>query len=189
MINKYFKLAISVCLFIFSIQQFFDGSVGSTGNGILLLIISLIILFLYFKNEFLLLAFFQLMKQNMNSAKKWLEKVKKPKSALTKKQQGYYNYLFGLIYSQENINISEKYFRNAIQLGLNMNHDLAMAKLNLAGIMFTKRRKFEAQKLLKEARDLDTNGMLEDQIKMMKNQMKRTNIPNQHFGGNRFRRR
>ena len=70
-----------------------------------------------------------------------------------------------------------------------MNHDLAMAKLNLAGIMFTKRRKFEAQKLLKEARDLDTNGMLEDQIKMMKNQMKKTNIPNQHFGGNRFRRR
>ena len=53
MINKYFKLAISVCLFIFSIQQFFDGSVGSTGNGILLLIISLIILFLYFKNEFI----------------------------------------------------------------------------------------------------------------------------------------
>ena len=87
MLNKYFKLAISVCLFIFSIQQFFDGSVGSTGNGILLLILSSIILFLFFKNEFLLLAFFQLRKQNMNSAKKWLERVKNPKSALTKKQQ------------------------------------------------------------------------------------------------------
>ena len=41
----------------------------------------------------------------------------------------------------------------------------------------------------KEAQDLDKNGMLTDQIKMMKNQMKKTNIPNQHFGRNNMRRR
>ena len=70
-----------------------------------------------------------------------------------------------------------------------MDHDLAMAKLNLAGIAFTKRRKLEAQKLLQEAQRLDKNGMLTDQIKMMKNQMKKSNIPNQHFGSNRMRRR
>ena len=33
------------------------------------------------------------------------------------------------------------------------------------------------------------NGMFNDQIKMMKNQMKKTNIPNQHFGRNNMRRR
>ena len=70
-----------------------------------------------------------------------------------------------------------------------MEHDLAMAKLNLAGILFTKRRKIEAQKLLKEAQILDKNGMLTDQIRMMKNQMKKTNIPNQHFNRNNQRRR
>ena len=70
-----------------------------------------------------------------------------------------------------------------------MDHDLAMAKLNLAGILFSKRRKIEAQKLLKEAQDLDKNGMMKDQIKMMKNQIKKTNIPNQHFGRNNMRRR
>ena len=43
--------------------------------------------------------------------------------------------------------------------------------------------------MLKEAQNLDKNGMLTDQIKMMKNQMKKTNIPNQHFGRNNMRRR
>ena len=83
----------------------------------------------------------------------------------------------------------EKYFKTAISFGLNMDHDLAMAKLNLAGIAFTKRRKLEAQKLLQEAQRLDKNGMLTDQIKMMKNQMKRSHIPNQHFGSSRMGRR
>ena len=43
--------------------------------------------------------------------------------------------------------------------------------------------------IVKEAQDLDKNGMMKDQIKMMKNQMKKTNIPNQHFGRNNMRRR
>ena len=189
MFNKYIKLVISVLIFGLSIQQFIDGSVGTTGNGVMLILLSSVFILLFFRNEFLILAFFQLRKQNMDGANRWLNRIKNPQSALTTKQQGYYNYLKGLIISQQNMNQAEKYFRTAITLGLNMDHDLAMAKLNLAGILFTKRRKIEAQKLLKEAQDLDKNGMLTDQIKMMKNQMKKTNIPNQHFGRNNMRRR
>ncbi len=189
MFNKYIKLVISVLIFGLSIQQFIDGSVGTTGNGVMLILLSSVFILLFFRNEFLILAFFQLRKQNMDGANRWLNRIKNPQSALTTKQQGYYNYLKGLIISQQNMNQAEKYFRTAITLGLNMDHDLAMAKLNLAGILFTKRRKIEAQKLLKEAQDLDKNGMLNDQIKMMKNQMKKTNIPNQHFGKNNMRRR
>lgn len=125
----------------------------------------------------------------MIGAEKWLNKIRNPKSALTTKQQGYYNYLRGLIISQTNMNQAERFFRNAIDLGLNMDHDLAMAKLNLSGILFTKRRKVEAQKLLKEAQELDKQGMLKEQIKMMKNQMKRGNMPNQHYNRGGFRRR
>ena len=186
MINKYIKLIFSGFALVFSIYQFVEGLIG---NGIMYLLISLIILFLYFKNEFLLLAFFQLRKQNLDGANKWLNKIKNPSSALVKKQQGYYNYLKGMIVSQTNINEAEKYFKNAISFGLNMDHDLAMAKLQLAGIVFTKRRKHEAQKLIQEAQRLDKNGMLTDQIRIIKNQMKRSHIPNQHFGGNRMRRR
>ncbi len=186
MINKNIKLFLFFISVGFSIFQFTEGLIG---NGIMYLLISLLILFLFFKNEFLLLAFFQLRKQNLDGANKWLNKIKNPSTALVKKQQGYYNYLKGLIVSQTNMNEAEKYFKTAINFGLNMDHDLAMAKLNLAGIAFTKRRKLEAQKLLQEAQRLDKNGMLTDQIKMMKNQMKRSHIPNQHFGSNRMRRR
>ena len=189
MFNKYIKLILAVLIFCIAIQQFIDGSVGTTGNGIVLIFLSLIFILLFFRNEFLIIAFFQLRKQNLEGANRWLNRIKNPESALTLKQQGYYNYLKGLIISQENMNQAEKYFRTAITLGLNMDHDLAMAKLNLAGILFTKRRKIEAQKLLKEAQILDKNGMLNEQIKMMKNQMKKTNIPNQHFGRNNMRRR
>ena len=125
----------------------------------------------------------------MIGAEKWLNKIRNPKSALTTKQQGYYNYIRGLIISQTNMNQAEKFFRNAIDLGLNMDHDLAMAKLNLSGILFTKRRKVEAQKLLKEAQELDKQGMFTEQIKMMKDQMKRGNMPNQHYNRGGFRRR
>ena len=125
----------------------------------------------------------------MIGPEKWLNKIRNPKSALITKQQGYYNYMRGLIISQTNMNQAEKFFRNAIDLGLNMDHDLAMAKLNLSGILFTKRRKIEAQKLLKEAQELDKQGMLTEQIRMMKNQMKRGNMPNQHYNRGGFRRR
>lgn len=84
--------------------------------------------------------------------------------------------------SQTNMNEAEKYFKKAIALGLSMDHDLAMAKLNLAGIAFSKRRKQEAQKLLSEAEKLDKRDMLAEQIKMMKQQMKKASIPRQHYG-------
>jgi hypothetical protein len=54
-----------------------------------------------------------------------------------------------------------------------MKHDQAMAKLNLAGIAVARRRKREAQILLTEVKKLDEKKMLADQIKMIKEQMKR----------------
>ena len=113
MFNKYIKIVLSLLIFALSIQQFIDGAVGSTGNGIMLILLSLVFVFLFFRNEFLLLAFFQLRKQNLDGANRWLIRIKNPKSALTTKQQGYYNYLKGLIISQENMNQAEKYFRMA----------------------------------------------------------------------------
>lgn len=76
-----------------------------------------------------------------------------------------------------------------MSLGLSMDHDMAMAKLNLAGIAFTKRRKQEAQRLLKEAQTLDKRDMLAEQIRQMKQQMKKASIPNQHYGQMRGGRR
>ncbi|NJX16230.1 DUF2892 domain-containing protein [Tamlana crocina] len=179
MFNKNIKLVIAVAIIAYAVYQFTEGYIG---NGIMLILLSLIFVFLYFKNEFILLAFLKLRKQDFDGAKKWLDKIKNPESALVKKQQGYYNYLHGLMVSQTNMNEAEKYFKKALSLGLSMDHDLAMAKLNLAGIAFSKRRKQEAQKLLTEAQKLDKQGMLTEQIKMMKQNMKRAQMPNQHYG-------
>ncbi|AJR03485.1 hypothetical protein [Siansivirga zeaxanthinifaciens] len=179
MYNKIIKLVIAVAIFSYAIYQFIEGNIG---NGIMLILLSLVFVFLYFKNEFILLAFLRLRKQDFEGAKKWLDKIKNPEAALVTKQQGYYNYLHGLMVSQTNMNDAEKYFKKAVSLGLSMDHDLAMAKLNLSGIAFSKRRKQEAQKLLAEAQKLDKQGMLTEQIKMMKENMKRAQMPNQHFG-------
>ena len=54
-----------------------------------------------------------------------------------------------------------------------MDMDLAVAKLNLAGIAMTRRRKLEATSLLNEAKKLDKQNMLKEQITMMKDQMKK----------------
>ncbi|TDY11886.1 DUF2892 domain-containing protein [Meridianimaribacter flavus] len=179
MYNKNIKLVIAVLIIGYAVYQFTEGYIG---NGIMLILLSLIFVFLYFKNEFILLAFLKLRKQDFDGAKKWLDKIKNPSAALVKKQEGYYNYLHGIMVSQTNMNEAEKYFKKAVSLGLSMDHDLAMAKLNLAGIAFSKRRKQEAQILLKEAETLDKRGMLTDQIKMFKQQMKKTAIPKQQYG-------
>ena len=178
MFNKYIKLVLAILVFAYAVYQFIEGYIG---NGIMFIMISLVFVFLFFRNEFILLAFLRLRKQDFPGAEKWLNRIKSPESALTRKQQGYYNYLRGLLVSQTNMNEAEKFFKNAVKLGLSMDHDMAMVKLNLAGIAFTKRRRQEAQKLLSEAQKLDKRGILADQIKMMKQQMKKSSIPNQHY--------
>ena len=170
MFHKNIKLAIAGIIGFLSIYQFTEGNIM---NGISLLLLAGIFVFFYFKNEFILLAFMQLRKQNFDGSRKWLAYIKNPEASLIKKQQGYFNYLHGIMLSQTNITQSEKYLRKAIRLGLSMNHDLAMAKLQLAGIAMTKRRKREATNLMAEAKKLDKHGMLKEQMQMMKQQMKK----------------
>lgn len=170
MFNKNIKLVIATLIIAYAVYQFTDGNIG---NGIFLILISFIFIFLYFRNEIILLSFLRMRKQDLAGTEKWLSKIKNPEAALTKKQQGYYNYLHGIIFSQTNLTQAEKYFKKALKLGLTMDYDVAMAKLSLAGIAMQKRRKREATTLLNEAKKLDKQNMLADQIKMMKQQLKK----------------
>ncbi len=170
MFHKNINLVLAFLIIGFAGYQFVEGEIG---NGIALILLALIFVFLYFRNEIILLAFLRMRKQDLDGTEKWLGRIRNPEAALTAKQQGYYNYLHGIIYSQKNLTKAEKYFRKAIKLGLNMDYDLAMAKLSLAGIAMQKRRKREATTLLAEAKKLDKNNMLTEQIRMMQQQMKR----------------
>lgn len=170
MFNKYIKLVLAALITAYAIYQFIEGNIG---NGIALILLAGIFVFLYFRNEMILLAFLRMRKQDLDGTERWLSKIRNPESALTTKQQGYYNYLHGIIYAQKNLTQAEKYFRKALKLGLNMDYDVAMAKLSLAGIVMQKRRKREATTLLQEAKKLDKNNMLTEQIRMLQQQMKK----------------
>ncbi len=170
MFHRIFKLIFAGLLTVTGIWQLTEGYIG---NGIFLIVLSAIPVLLYYKNEFILLAFLRLRKQDFPGAQKWLAYIKNPETALVRKQQGYYNYLHGIMLSQTNLIQAEKYFKKAIALGLNMDMDLAVAKLNLAGVALTRRRKLEATNLLNEAKKLDKQNMLKEQITMMKEQMKK----------------
>ncbi|MDP5229782.1 MAG: DUF2892 domain-containing protein [Cellulophaga sp.] len=170
MFNKIFKLILAGLIIAYAIYQFIEGNIL---NGISLILLSGIFIFLYYRNEIILLAFLRMRKQDLAGTQKWLSKIKNPEASLTVKQQGYFNYLHGIIFSQTNLTTAEKYFKKALKLGLTMDYDVAMAKLSLAGIAMQKRRKREATMLLAEAKKLDKQNMLTDQIKMMKEQMKK----------------
>ena len=100
MFHRNIKLVIAALIIFTGIWQFTEGNIG---NGIFLILLSSIPIFLYYKNEFILLAFLKLRKQDFVGAKSWLDKIKNPETALVQKQQGYFIYLHGLMLSQTNL--------------------------------------------------------------------------------------
>ena len=85
MFHKIIKLIIAGLIIIAGIWQFTESNIG---NGIFLILLSAVPIFLYYKNEFILLAFLKLRKQDFEGAKKWLAYIKNPETALVRKQQG-----------------------------------------------------------------------------------------------------
>jgi Na+-transporting methylmalonyl-CoA/oxaloacetate decarboxylase gamma subunit len=144
---------------------------GFWGWGILLVFLSILIIVTYFYNENMLIAQWFLRKDNMDKAQTFLARIKNYEKELNKVQFGYYHLLIGLIESRKSPLKSEKYFKSALSFGLHMDHNVALAKLSLAGIAMTKRNKREAQMYLTEAKKADKNKLLADQIKQMKDQM------------------
>jgi hypothetical protein len=168
--NKIIRLALTTLIFAWAVWQFIEGNIG---NGIMLVLLAGLVLLTYFRNENILLAFWHLRKNNMAGAEKALNRIKNPEQSLIKSQLAYWYMLQGMIQSQTGIGKAESYLRKALSTGLRMKTDQAMAKLQLAGIAIAKRRKREAMVLLADVKKLDTRGMLNDQVKMIKAQMKR----------------
>lgn len=144
---------------------------GFWGWGITVFLLGGITLLTFFFNENMILAQFYLRKENTTKAEQFLYRIKNYEKELNKNQWGYYNMLIGLIESRTAPLKAEKYFKKALQLGMSMSHNNALAKLSLAGISMAKRNKREAEMYIKEAAKDDKNKLLADQIKMMKGQM------------------
>lgn len=167
------SLGVAITLIVFSFW----------GWGILLIFIAILVFVTFIFNEKMLLAQWFLRKENMDKAETTLMGIKDYEKELYKGQWGYYNLLIGLIESRKAPMRSEKFFKKALQLGLTMDHNIALANLSLAGVEMGKRNKIQAQRLLKEAEKADKNKLLAEQIKMMKGQMNMLDRTQQVRGG------
>lgn len=136
------------------------------------LLAALSVLFL-FRSLRLIMVFVALRSQKFDRAERWLARVPRP-DLLFKKQEAYFYYLTGLLASQkQDLNKSEKNFRKALSLGLRMDYDQAVAKLNLAMVALTRNRRTEAQTLISEVKKLDKRHMLKNEIKMVNDALKK----------------
>lgn len=167
--NKYIKFIVAAVFIGTGIFLMFNRNIGW---GIVVVLLAAFPIFLFFKNEYILLAFWQLRKQKMEKAAIWLDGVHDYKKQLHKSQFGYFHYLQGLTLAQDQPQKVEPLMKKALDFGLNMKHDRAMATLNLAAGALQKGRRQEGARLLEEAKKLDSAGMMTDQIKMLKDQMK-----------------
>ena len=169
MYNKEIKIALALIILACSIFLFNSGEIG---YGIVVLIIMGLVILSIFKDERIVKAFYHLRKNDMQKAASTLNKIKYPEK-LVRSQEAYYYYLNGLILSQTQMNQSERFFKKALSIGLRTDTDKAVAKLNLAGLAMSRRKKREATTLISEAKKLDKHNMLDEQLKMMKQQLKR----------------
>jgi tetratricopeptide (TPR) repeat protein len=141
--------------------------------GIVAILLAGFLILFHFKNEKNLIAFYFLRKNKFESAGKVLRGVKNPERMI-KSQEAYYYYLSGLIETQKhNSSTAEKHFKKALNTGLRMSTDSAVANLNLSGIYLTRRNKKLANYYLQESKKLDKQKMLNAQIKEIEYMMKR----------------
>ena len=138
--NKYIKFLIAGLMIAGSLPD--DEPSNRMGNCSRILFAESY--FIIFQNEYILLAFWQMRKQNFVKAAHWLTYIKTTNLSCTN-----LNMVISIIYkvnfsartSRKSRTIDEK----ALEYGLNMKHDRAMATLNIAAAALSKGRKAEAQ--------------------------------------------
>ena len=141
------------------------------GWGIVFIFVTALIILSFFRNERMILALNQMRLGNTDKAKIHINKITHPQF-LPKKQHAYVLYLQAVMNSQEfGFVKSEQILRKALALGLRTAQDNAVARMHLAGICAQTGRKNEAVTLLGEAKKMDKDGIMRDQIKMMQQQL------------------
>jgi len=170
MIRKYVRLIIAGILFLGSILLFIQAIIG---YGVLAVLVSGIFVLFHFKNEKNLIAFYFVRKNKFAKAEGILSKIKHPENMI-KGQEAYFYYLSGLVDAQSNrASQGEKNFKKALEIGLRVTTDRAVARLNLSGICLSKRNKKLAKYHLQECKKLDKHKALTSQIREIEGMMKR----------------
>lgn len=176
MIAFIIRIVLAVVATGFNVYLF---TTGHWGWGITFIFLTALIILSFFRNENVLLALNQMRVGNTDKAKKYIDRISHPEY-LPKKQHAYVLFLKAVMGGQEiGFANSEKLLRRAMDLGLRTGEDNAVARMHLAGICAQTGRKNEAVALLAEAKKLDKNGMMRDQIKTMQSQLQMAPSKNQ----------
>ena len=188
MLGFIIRTVLTLATLAFTVYLF--GS-GSRGWGIFMILPLTIFVFSFFRHERIILALNQMRVGNTEKAYMHLKKITAPQM-MVKRQQAYYYYLIAMLGTQEHgMAKSEQLMRKALSLGLRSAMDKAVAHMHLAGMCLQSGRKQEGLKLLDDAKRLDKDGMLTEQIKTMKKQATQVASKNQmrmiQMGGGRMR--
>jgi hypothetical protein len=176
MIAFIIRIVLAVVATGFNVYLF---ATGHWGWGITFIFVTALIILSFFRNENVLLALNQMRVGNTDKAKKYIDRIAHPEF-LPKRQHAYVLFLKAVMGGQElGFANSEKLLRRAMDLGLRTGEDNAVARMHLAGICAQTGRKNEAVALLAEAKKLDKNGMMRDQIKTMQSQLQMAPSKNQ----------
>jgi hypothetical protein len=169
MIGFILRVVITATALWFNFYLFYT---GYWGWGITFILLSAILVLTFFRNENVIIALYQMRLGRQDKAWNALNRIKAPQF-LPKRQHAYVLYLKGMLGLQNDLGFAkcEQLIRKALQIGLRTKQDQAVAKMQLAGICMQSGRKQEAQSLISESRKLDTNGLLKEQLDMMKKQM------------------
>lgn len=177
MIGFIIRILVASAALAFNTYLFWS---GSWGWGITFIFITAIIILSFFRNENVIIALYHMRMGKQDKAWKALSRINSPQY-LTKTQHAYVLYLKGMLGLQNDLGFAkcEQLIRKAMQIGLRTTQDQAVAKMQLAGICMQTGRKREAQTLVSEARKLDKDGMLKEQLDMMKKQLSMVASKNQ----------
>ena len=74
MFPKFIKIVLAIASTGFAVYQFIEGNIG---NGIAMILLAGIFVFLFYKNEFILLSFLRLRKQDFEGTQIWLNRNNK----------------------------------------------------------------------------------------------------------------
>ena len=163
------KIVVAVISLAYTVYLFINGNIW---GGVGMLLVTAVIGFMVFRSIRMILAFLALRKQNTEKAVKWMSQIKEDK--LWNRQKGYYNFMMGNLELQNSkLSKAEKYMRRALKEGLDMDHDKAAAKLNLAMISMAKNKPREAKIFIAEAKKLDKKGMMKADIAQVEQMIKK----------------
>lgn len=173
-----FIIRCAVAAFVLGVNVYSFYS-GHWGWGIVAIVPSALVILSFFRNENMILALNQMRLGNQEKAKKYINRITRP-DLMPRKQHAYVLYLQAMMNTTElGFVRTEQLLRKAISLGLRTSQDNAVARLQLAGICAQNGRKQEAQSLLAEAKKMDKDGLLKEQIAMMSKQMNMVASKNQ----------